>query len=87
VLITQGIQALGQTAIMLITAQVQAFDDFSEDNDPYGERDFGAFDFQDQKIFWKIDIFDSAEMLYCAEAPDDPAKSYRVMTILLASEY
>ncbi len=27
-------------------AAVAAFCDFSEDNDPYGERDFGAFEIQ-----------------------------------------
>ena len=32
---------------------VQALAAFMPDNDPYGERDFGAFDLAGQRLFWK----------------------------------
>ena len=35
---------------------VSTYDDFGEDTDPYGERDFGAFVFEGEKCFWKIEI-------------------------------
>ena len=37
---------------------VQALAAFMPDNDPYGERDFGAFDLAGQRLFWKIDYYD-----------------------------
>jgi len=35
--------------------KVESFDSFTEDNDPHGEHDFGAFEHEAQRIFWKID--------------------------------
>ena len=37
---------------------VQEFDKFTEDNDPYGEHDFGSLDWHNEKVFWKIDNYD-----------------------------
>ena len=41
VYMTPGVQALYQT--QAIAGRVQAYDDFTERNDPYGEHDFGSF--------------------------------------------
>jgi L-fucose isomerase-like protein len=38
-----------------IMDRVRQFEDFTEENDPRGEHDFGAFTYRQQKIFWKID--------------------------------
>lgn len=65
---------------------VQSFDEFTEDNDPNGEHDFGAFDLAGQRFFWKIDYYDES-MEYGSEDPADPAKTTRVLTIMLAEEY
>lgn len=35
-----------------LAAVVQNFDDFTEENDPYGEHDFGKKDKQAMKIVW-----------------------------------
>lgn len=85
-LITPGIQALGDQAVMAAIGEVQAFSDFSKDNDPYGEHDFGTFDLNGEKVFWKIDLYDNT---LTAGSPDpaNPAVTMRVLTILLASEY
>jgi hypothetical protein len=37
-----------------IREAVENFDAFTPDNDPYGERDFGAFEHNGDRIFWKI---------------------------------
>jgi Protein of unknown function (DUF3768) len=37
-------------------------------------------------IFWKIDLYDRDYQWY-SPAPTDPAKTNRVLTILLAEEY
>ena len=65
---------------------VVTFDEFTEDNDPYDEHDFGSFELCGRKFFWKIDYFDRA-MEYGSEDPSDPKQTTRVMTVMLASEY
>jgi hypothetical protein len=60
--------------------------DFSGDDDPHGERDFGAFEHQGKRLFWKIDYYDPT-LSFGSEDPTDLAKTHRVLTILLASEY
>ncbi len=86
VYVTRGITALPPVDQIEIMACVRSFDDFTENNDPYGERDFGAFDHNGQKIFWKIDYYDRA-LKYGSEDPSDPEKTTRVLTIMLAEEY
>jgi len=88
---TSGIQALGLVATVEIAERVAAFDSFTEDNDPHREHDFGSFDHDGNRIFWKIDYYDRASFGtghdLGSEDPSDPAKTLRVLTIMLASEY
>ena len=85
-LMTAGVAALPFADQALIIAQVMSFDAFTEDNDPHGEHDFGAFDFSGERIFWKIDYYDAA-CKHGSENPADPAQTTRVLTIMLAEEY
>ena len=70
--------------------QVQKFDAFTLDNDPRGEREFGAIDFDwggyGERIFWKIDYYDK-ELRFGSPDPSDPAKTTRILSIMLASEW
>ncbi len=84
--ITDGIFALDGDDRDAILEKVRTFDAFTEGNDPHGEHDFGAFDFKDERIFWKIDYYDSA-CEYGSANPADPAQTTRVLTIMLADEY
>ncbi|RDJ21075.1 DUF3768 domain-containing protein [Bosea caraganae] len=86
-LITPGITALPPVAQIEIIAEVRNFDAFTEDNDPYGEHDFGAFEHPGAgKIFWKIDYYDRA-LTGGSPDPADPSVTCRVLTIMLAQEY
>ena len=85
ILMTQGVAALGPVAQIIISAEVRDYDDFTEDNDPHGERDFGAFTYEGEKIFWKIDYYDNS-LEYGSEDPADPEQTTRVLTIMLANE-
>lgn len=83
---TEGIEALPLATQSAIRERVETFSDFTQDNDPYGEHDFGAFDHQGMRIFWKIDYYDRA-FTGGSEDPSDPAQTTRVLTIMLAEEY
>ena len=84
--ITPGIAALGRAAIDRIVKTIAVYDAFCHANDPYGEHDFGAFEADGEKIFFKIDYYDKT---LTAQSPDpaDPAVTERVITIMLADEY
>ncbi|MEQ8694922.1 MAG: DUF3768 domain-containing protein [Gammaproteobacteria bacterium] len=83
---TGGICALGKNVVPQIIAAVTEFDDFTADNDPHGERDFGSLTVLGYKIFWKIDYYD-ADLRYGSPDPTDSNVTTRVLTIMLAHEY
>jgi hypothetical protein len=85
-LLTDGITSLPCVDLAAILVKVMKYDSFTEGDDPYGEHDFGAFDHAGQRIFWKIDYYDPTEE-FGSQDPADPAKTVRVLTILLADEY
>jgi hypothetical protein len=86
VLMTAGVDALPSDVKALVIRRVATFSDFNEDNDPHGEHDFGSFTLASHKFFWKIDAYDT-EMRFGSPDPADPAKTTRVLTIMLAEEY
>jgi hypothetical protein len=83
---TPGIAALSPEDRSAIREKVENFNDFTLGNNPYGERDFGAFDHNGDRIFWKIDYYDTT-LTEGSEDPSDPKQTVRVLTIMLASEY
>ncbi len=85
VFLTHGVRALGAEKVITVLAAVRTFDAFTPANDPHGEHDFGAFEFEGQTLFWKIDYYDPA--LEFADEPSDPDEIERVLTIMLADEY
>ena len=62
------------------------FSDFNTDNDSYEEHDFGLFTLAVCKFFLRIEHYD-AKMEFGLGDPADPAKTTRVLTIMLAEEY
>lgn len=84
--VTQGIKSLGDDFIRDTLSALRSFSDFSQDNDPYGERDFGALTVNGQKVFWKVDYYDPT-LAFGSEDPADPQKTVRVLTIMLPDEY
>ena len=86
IMLTQGIQALGQKAVAEIIDKVRAFDQFNEGNDPYKEHDFGKIVHGHDTVLWKIDYYDRA-MEFHSPDPADPVVTTRVMTVMMAEEY
>ena len=84
--LTQGIRSNTPEDLEAIITKVRTFDSFDENNDPYNEHDFGAFDYKGKKIFWKIDYYDQ-KFLYLSPDVSNPRVTNRVLTIMDAEEY
>ena len=88
VLMTNGIDALGDETVARVLDAIRGFEDFNEDNDPFGLHDCALMDVEGvgEKVMFKIDAYDKA-LQYGSPDEADPMVTTRVMTILLASEY
>lgn len=98
---TEGFRSLPEAEQSRVRELVETYDAFTLDNDPHGERDFGAI-YRDadgrwttsypaqgkptEMVFWKVDAYDRA-LRFGSEDPANPAVTRRVLTIMLASEY
>ena len=81
-LVTPSILMLGD--VHGLYKAIREYDSFSEDNDPYGEHDFGSLTWNGESIFWKIDYYDSVLRGWCDPLSE---KCVRVLTVYLASEH
>jgi hypothetical protein len=81
---TLGVERYGAFGVSELLHEIRTSDCFTEDNDPYGEHDFGSLEWCGEKVFWKIDYYDQN-----LEYGEDPlsSKCRRVLTVMLASEY
>ena len=84
---TDGVAAHGPEFVLRALAATAAFANFTEDNDPHGEHDFGSFELDGEKLFWKIDYYDQDDPDLSADDPSSPATTERVLTVMLADEY
>ncbi len=82
-MVTKGITEL-TPLINDIFVRVRSFSEFTEENDPYDEHDFGAFELLGIKIFWKIDYYDQELKAWCDPLDD---RCRRQLTIMRADEY
>ena len=87
VTLTAGFGALPDRVRGAVIAAVRSFTCFDlDDNDPYGEHDFGVVDVGEVRVFWKIDNYDRSLRLHSPDAAD-PNVTIRILTILCADEY
>ncbi|KAB2800003.1 DUF3768 domain-containing protein [Brucella anthropi] len=86
IMMTPGIAALEQSEIFDIVQAIRNFNSFTEENDPYGEHDFGFVQVRQHSVFWKLDYYDESLTMHSPD-PADPNVTVRVMTIMLADEY
>ena len=83
VVLTPGVAHSGSREAVLFA--VASFRDFTADNDPYGEHDFGQLKVDGETYFFKIDYYADDSMRFGAE---DPAKEcFRLLTIMRSDEY
>ena len=78
VLLTAGVQE--SEGLQEVIKAVQGFNDFSPDNNPYGERDFGKVTVSGEEYFFKIDYYDDNYEYFKEDGN-------RVLTIMRTDEY
>ena len=86
VVMTNGVGAFGLETVQSIFAAIASFTDFSPDNDPWCEHDFGSLTVEGVRLFWKIDYYDRSRRIHSPD-PADPKVTVRVLTVMLAEEY
>ena len=86
VVMTDGVGALPENELAQLLERVRGFDEFTKDNDPHGEHDFGSVELAGQSYFFKLDYY-APDMDGGSEDPADPEKTTRVLTIMRADEY
>lgn len=86
IMTTPGVNELQEEMQAALFRTVAEYDEFTADNDPHGERDFGCITIAGEKFFWKISYYD-ARMEYGSEDPANPEMTTRVLTIMCADEY
>lgn len=87
VVMTAGVNAAFGGILEVLLRAVREYKDFSPANNPHEEHDFGNLEVADEKIFWKFDYFADSQCEMGSEDPSDESKCFRVLTIMLASEY
>lgn len=83
---TRSVAALPDNTREKALHAMKTYNDFSEDNDPYGEHDCALFEVNGHKFVFKIDYYD-LDMQYGSPDPTDPAKTTRVITLMLSQDW
>ncbi len=72
--------------VMTAIKAVHTFSEFTSDNDPHCEHDFGHLVVDGVSLNWKIDYYDLSLTCHSPD-PANPALTQRVLTLMLAEEY
>ena len=86
IVFSQEVAQLPKSDQFDLLKKLRAFNDFTPDNDPYGEHDFGSFDHNHHTFFWKIDCYDTQRQ-NASPNPEDPSVTCRVLTLYFAHEH
>ena len=88
IVMTQTLAAMDPILVHKARVAIGRLDVFEPDNDPDGFHDFGAVEIDDQKIWFKINLYEAgSDKRYGAERPDNPVTTERVMTLMLPSDW
>lgn len=83
---TPGIQALPPERQQEVLRMIREFNSFTEENDPWGEHDFGSFDLDGETIMFKVDYYDKA-LEFGSPQPSNLKQTARVLTVMTGPEY
>jgi hypothetical protein len=82
-MMTAGVAELPVDTKARVLLAVQSFSNFTKDNDPHGEHDFGNIQIEGETYFFKIDLYEEPDV----KNPNGEPVVNRVLTIMLAEEY
>ncbi|KGL00261.1 DUF3768 domain-containing protein [Thalassobacter sp. 16PALIMAR09] len=86
--VTRSIMEAGDGFMAEAVMATGEFAAFEPENDPEGWHDFGAVEIRGETVFWKLDLYEAgSDFRYGAEAPDNPATTMRVLTIMKACDW
>jgi len=86
--VTRSMVEAGDGFLAAAVKATGEFETFEPENDPEGWHDFGAVEIRGETVFWKIDLYEAdSDFRYGAEAPDDPEKTIRVLTVMMARDW
>jgi hypothetical protein len=86
VILTASVAELPDMVKSAVLEQVATFEAFNEENDPYGEHDYGSFDYCNREFFFKIDYL-RADSDVLSEDPADTTKTRRILTVGLSMDW
>ena len=87
---TSGVAALGPEFWLRVVGKIASLEpkDFDQCNDPYGERNFNAFDVDGHRLYFKIDYYQKGTNNTAgAETPENPETTDYLLTVMLREEY
>lgn len=88
IVVTRSVADHPKLNVDVIMLTLASYDSFDADNDPHGERDFGDLDVAGTSLLWKIDYYArGSQFHYGSDDPADPAKTERVLTIMLPEDW
>ncbi|MDR4506062.1 MAG: DUF3768 domain-containing protein [Candidatus Scalindua sp.] len=77
---TFGVNALPVEEQSKTREKIKLLNDFNKENDPYGEHDFGAIVHNGEKIYWKIDYYDT-DLKYGSKDPADMIENFLIRNL------
>ena len=86
VTITPRVETLESEIKARLLRAVREFNEFTPDNDPHGEHDFGSIELGRTRWLWKIDLYD-ANYQYRTPDPRDLDITRRVLTVMHATDW
>ena len=87
VVFTRAVAARGPLFPLLCLLEIARHETFDPEDDPDGQHDFGEVEVEGQRVWFKVDLYADEAMEWGSERPDDPARTYRVMTVMLPSDW
>ncbi len=86
-IVTGGVDAvLSAEKLLVLINRVQAFNDFTPENDPHRQHDLGQVRFEGVDYFWQIDYYNPT-YTYRSSAPASPNATRRVLTLMRDDEW
>jgi hypothetical protein len=84
---TAAVAARGRPFVLACLRAVASVTDFPLEDDPDGLHDFGAVEVERAQVWWKVDLYSDDRLEWGSERPDDPAHTYRVLTLLFPEDW